>query len=90
MDKKPSGSFWNLVLTTFYIASSLIFYEKVKPTVGKVSVRVVATIFRILGFKGFADMLKSAENPSYDYDNEEFNDEESTDEEFNDDSLFLD
>lgn len=90
MDKKPRGSFWTIVLQTVYIVSSLIFYEKVEPVVGKVSVRIVSTIFRILGFKKLADMLMLAENPSDDDDNEESTDEESNDEEFSDESLFLD
>ena len=80
MDNKPNGNSQNLVLQVLYVASSIIFYENVRPKVDKVSVRIVEGVVKILGFRRFTDKLKAAENTNDEYD----------DEEFNDDSLFSD
>lgn len=85
MGKKPTGNFWNILIQTVFVVSSIIFYDRVKPTANKISVTIVSSIFKILGLGGIAKMLKPDKNPSHELDDDEFDNEE-----LEEDSLFLD
>lgn len=71
MTKKPEGTVWDLILQgTFYLTSILI-YDKVKPKIGKVCVKIFSTGLQILGFGIIAKQLNPDKNLPEDLDEEE-------------------
>ena len=85
MNKKPENNLITILLQSLFLASSMIVYRKTRPIVGPISVKIVSGIFRILGFRKFADMLYGS--IEYEFGDREVDDDEIDNDEVDDNEI---